>query len=534
MPAPGTLKWKFLAGNSIYSSPVKWGSLILVGANDRKVYAIDSSTGTKVWDYQLGALIDMSTAALAPDGTLFIGCSDGKLYALNPGGTLKWEFVTGGVIKSSPSIDPEREVIYFGSGDGKVYAVGFDGVEKWSYETAGEVFSSASIDVDGRIGIGSDDRFFYVFKPDGSVDWSYETGDKIGLSSAAIGIYGEFYIGSQDGKIYSLSKSGELRWSSQLGGLINSSPIIGHNGTIYTGANDYKLHALDPRDGSELWAVSTECYTHSTPAIDDNGNIYVVSYDHSIYCISPYGETLWNYATTGLIQSSSPLVDENGVLYIGSEDMYLYAIYTGSSAIYDSPWPKFKRDLGGAGMQDEKYRPRIAIKTFHGAAAEPTLLYTGEVTIAIGDRDPLVTPGTYPVNATLEIPLTGEIVSMERVFRLECIDMSHALNVSGAIEAVNNLKIWADPLPEGVSMYYGIKQTYTAPSKNRKLTTPVPLSKPAIPNVTIGGYTNTRIESVGGHSDFIYVQIVVGQECAGSGKIKLNISWDEIETLPVY
>jgi len=534
MPAPGTLKWKFLAGNSIYSSPVKWGSLIFVGANDRKVYAINAHTGANIWDYQLGALIDMSTAAIAPDGTLFIGCSDGKLYALNPGGTLKWVFETGGIIKSSPAIDPDRETVYIGSADGKVYAIAFDGVERWNYETAGEVFSSPSLDVDGRIGIGSDDHFFYVLNTDGSVAWYYETGAKIGLSSAAIGLYGEFYIGSQDGKIYSFSKSGSLNWTSQLGGLINSSPIIGHTGVIYTGANDYKLHALDPRDGSELWAVSTNCYTHSTPALDDDGNIYIVSYDHSVYAISPYGEVLWSYATAGLIQSSSPLIDTNGVLYIGSEDMYLHAVYTGTPSTYDSPWPRFKRDLGGASMQDEKYRPRIAIKTFHGSTATPTLLYTGEIALTLSDRDPLVTRGTYPVNATIEIPLEGNITSMERVFWLECIDMTHALNASGAIEAVKNFKIWADPLPEGISLYYGIKESYTTPSKNRNLVYPIPTTKPSIPNVTIDGFTNNQIRVVGGHSDFIYVQMVVTQEVAGSGKIKLNISWDEIETLPVY
>ena len=524
MPNAGTLKWQYKAGNSIYSSPIKWGSLIIFGANDRKIYAIDAVTGTKIWDYTLGNLIDMSTPAVAPDGVVYAGCTDGKLYALNPGGTLKWVFETGGVIKSSPAIDPDRETVYVGSADGKMYAVGFDGLERWSYLTDGEVFSSPSIDVDGRVIFGSDDYKVYVLSPYGDLDWTYTTTNKLGLSSAAIGIFGEIYIGSQDGKIYSLSKTGALNWATQLGGLVNSSPIIGRNGTIYTGANDYKLHALDPRDGTEIWAVATGCYTHSTPAIDDAGNIYIVSFDHSIYCISPFGNLKWSYATSGLIQSSSPLIDETGVLYIGSEDEYLYAVYTGTPALYDSPWPKFKRDYGGAGMQDEKYRPRVAIETFHGPAATPTLLYTSEIAITHSDRGPLVTPGTYPVNATIEIPLTGDVVSMERVFRLKCADLDD-------ITSVKNFKLWTEPLPEGVSLFFGIKEAYTQPSRVRTLTTVLPTSEPENPNITVNGLYENAIGAVGGTTDFLYFQLVLAQSVVGSGKIKIHFSWEETTPL---
>jgi outer membrane protein assembly factor BamB len=35
-----------------------------------------------------------------------------------------------------------------------------------------------------------------------------------------------------------------LRWSVELGGDVDSSPVLGPDGTIYVGADDRKLYAL--------------------------------------------------------------------------------------------------------------------------------------------------------------------------------------------------------------------------------------------------------------------------------------------------
>jgi outer membrane protein assembly factor BamB len=81
----GTLRWKFAAGNPVFSSP-----------------------------------------AISADGTIHIGSSnDRHLYAINPNGSLKWKFTIGVIlsIDSSPAIGADG-TIYFGSDDGNLYAVG--------------------------------------------------------------------------------------------------------------------------------------------------------------------------------------------------------------------------------------------------------------------------------------------------------------------------------------------------------------------------------------------------------------------------
>ena len=54
---------------------------------------------------------------------VYIGSSDGKLYAINADGALKWTFQTKDAIESSPAIGPDGTV-YIGSNDTHLYAIG--------------------------------------------------------------------------------------------------------------------------------------------------------------------------------------------------------------------------------------------------------------------------------------------------------------------------------------------------------------------------------------------------------------------------
>jgi outer membrane protein assembly factor BamB len=51
-------------------------------------------------------------------------------------------------------------------------------------------------------------------------------------------------FGSQDDRLYALDSEGHHRWSVELGGDIDSSPVLGPDGTIYVGCDDRRLYAL--------------------------------------------------------------------------------------------------------------------------------------------------------------------------------------------------------------------------------------------------------------------------------------------------
>src|SRR5258708_27132095 len=98
---------------------------------------------TNLWTISTGVNTG-SSLALSPDGTLYFGSWDHRLYAVSTNRYVTWSFAAGLEIKSSPAIADDGTV-YFGSRDRKIYAVTPQGKLKWSFTTDGWVDSSPGI-----------------------------------------------------------------------------------------------------------------------------------------------------------------------------------------------------------------------------------------------------------------------------------------------------------------------------------------------------------------------------------------------------
>ena len=78
--------------------------------------------GTLLWEFETGGWVGYSPA-IGPDGTIYVGSHDTKIYALDgKTGARKWEFKTGNYVSNGPAIGADGTV-YFGSVDKKVYAL---------------------------------------------------------------------------------------------------------------------------------------------------------------------------------------------------------------------------------------------------------------------------------------------------------------------------------------------------------------------------------------------------------------------------
>ncbi len=284
---------------------------------------------------------------------LFFGMH--SAYASNQCGTQKWRFQTGNGIISSPAIGPDG-TIYVGSGDGFLYAID-NGTLKWKFETNNSIISSTAIGPDGTIYVGSYDHYLYAIIDNGTngvLKWSCKTGGAI-ESSPAIGPDGTIYVGSEDNYLYAINPDGTLKWSYKTGGYVLSSPAIGPDGTIYVGSEDNYLYAINP-GGTLKWKYKTGNWVDSSPAIGSDGTIYVGSYDDNLSAIidnGTKGVLKWSYKTGDYVRSS-PAIGPDGTIYVGSSDAYLYAINSDSHGPANSPWPMFHHDLmhiGRAGVK---------------------------------------------------------------------------------------------------------------------------------------------------------------------------------------
>ncbi len=139
----------------------------------------------------------------------------------------------------------------------------------------------------------------------GRLKWSFTTGDMV-QSSPAVGPDRTVYVGSNDHKLYAIDRHGKQRWSFTTGAAVKSSPAIA-NGTIYVGSDDFKFYAISS-DGTAQWSFATGSFlAFSSPAVGADGTIYVGSEDHNLYAINPDGTEKWSFTTGGAVESSPAL-----------------------------------------------------------------------------------------------------------------------------------------------------------------------------------------------------------------------------------
>lgn len=113
--------------------------------------------------YVAGGTIQ-SSPAIGPDGTVYFGCNDDNLYALDSNGNLKWKHQAPDMIESSPAL-ASNGTIYFGCNDGNLYAIAAENgslVDTYTTTASYHVRSSPAIGSDGTVYFGSDDGYVYA------------------------------------------------------------------------------------------------------------------------------------------------------------------------------------------------------------------------------------------------------------------------------------------------------------------------------------------------------------------------------------
>lgn len=341
--------WKYKAGSYVRSSPaIGTDGTIYVGCDDEYLYAINAD-GTYKWKYKATSDFSSASPAIGTDGTIYIGNYDDHLYAVNADGTLKWKYDTGNNIYSSPAIGNDG-TIYIGTDKNYIYAIKPDGSLKWNYGGAwfGTSFYSPIVGKDGSIYVGSGDNNLYAINGDGTMKWKFEAGDNM-YSSPAIDKEGTIYIGSKDKNLYAINADGTLKWKFETGDYVGSSPAIGSDGTIYFGSSDKYFYAIN-NDGTLKWKFHTGYYgpIYSSPAIGNDGTIYVGSHDSYFYAINADGSLKWKYET-GRSVRTSPVIGEDGTVYFGSDDKHLYAFKTENGGLAETNWPCFRGMANRAG-----------------------------------------------------------------------------------------------------------------------------------------------------------------------------------------
>ncbi len=282
------------------------------------------------------ALGSVGDPSIASDGTIYVATTNpSQVWALDSvEGNVKWTFALHGDAASSIVIGGDG-TLYFGSNHRRLYAVAPSGIELWTHTTPkgvnGDTFvTSPVIGADGTLYFGASDKKLHALASDGTHLFSFASG----ATSFDAGIAGPPAIapngtivfgmrGTEGGGVIAVDADGTLAWKLPIRGVL-SSPSIADDGTIYAGAQDGKLYAIDPQ-GRVLWSFTTRGRVYGPAAIASDGTIIFGGEDEMLYAIDRSGALKWSIVVDGAI-TRAPAIDGEGTVYLGTQKQTVYAV----------------------------------------------------------------------------------------------------------------------------------------------------------------------------------------------------------------
>lgn len=294
------VKWKFKIGGEKYFGPAVANQTVYVGGSDGKLYAINAATGKKKWHFDTGKRI--SSTPTVSGGAVYFGSFDGYLYCINARtGKAKWRFGGSRDIdwsKLSPAVAR------------KVRALA-------KKHSTGLFLSSPAVTKRLVIAQNIDRKIYILDKRTGRMRWYFDSKRRMEGSPAVHG--GTVYFGGLNGYLYAMNaKTSAEKWRLKVGKWVRSSPAL-VGGMVYIGDGEGRVSAVDAKTGKLKWKFMTGKEIHwASPAVY-KGVVYICSGDGYIYALNAgTGKLVWKRKGGG--SNSSPVVAD-GIVYFGAETL---------------------------------------------------------------------------------------------------------------------------------------------------------------------------------------------------------------------
>lgn len=221
----GELVWKHQADAEINSSANFYGSDVLFGSQDTKLYSLDSKSGAVTWEHETADQVRCGVTIV--DNRAFVAGCDGGLHILELDNGKELSSVD---IQSPTGATPAvmGDTVFVGTEAAGFLAIDWkDSKVKWKVEAEGSasIRSSPAVTI-GHVVFGAQDRTVYSIDPEnGKQNWSKTLKNKVDSSPVIVGK--RVFVGSTDGRFYALDlANGEIKWEKQLNGGIIGSPAV--------------------------------------------------------------------------------------------------------------------------------------------------------------------------------------------------------------------------------------------------------------------------------------------------------------------
>lgn len=228
---PLELLWKFKTGGPLHASPVIANGILYIGSTDGKLYALDAKQWGIRWVFDAGDAIRYSATVLG--NRVYFSARNNKIYALDAKtGEKLWEFKSKSWMDAPPIVSDNK--VYVGAFPSKIYLLN-------ARTGTLEAMRERTVRIQG-IEYGCAKGVFRPIFPEHNADlWRGQTN---GSESYPVTANGVVYIGARNGKLHAFDAvSKSETWTYQLGSFVDAAPAIS-DGILYAASGDGSVYAF--------------------------------------------------------------------------------------------------------------------------------------------------------------------------------------------------------------------------------------------------------------------------------------------------
>lgn len=287
-----------------------------------------------LWHMRSNAGREFFSSPALVDGTLYFGCNDGNLRAVDAvTGSVKWTFGTACGICGEPAVN--STTVYFGGQDGVVYAIDrFSGNELWSSGLGYHVFCDTGILSDTLIVTGNSmGKVCALNARTGEPVWDDEIG---GIVLGPVIVDSIIIFSTEGGKIAAFDPSGNQLWSKDYSS--QASPPSADSTGVYAGFSNGAVRKFSLDDGHVLWETdvvsSVSRCVMARPVIAGNRVLSGTNDGQLVSLTAAGGTVIWRQNFDNWLQL--PPVVGKELVYIACDDQRLHIVELETGAKVDS------------------------------------------------------------------------------------------------------------------------------------------------------------------------------------------------------
>lgn len=333
------------------------GRMILVSQGS--LYALDISHPEPEvsWEYVIKSHVP-GPIVVDANGDYHFHSADGYLHCVTPSGKQSWMPVQVGepLGYAAPIVDAWGNTIISDYNGGLIRVSNEGRKDSRPYFRCRAKLDSSGVIAGDTLYIGSEEGYLFAIQlGDVSGRNLWDQGREVGYaggflnSSPAITKDGTIVVASRTEKLIGFHSNGEVAWTTHMPGQLLGSPVIDSHGHIYVGAS------LSTRQGGQGYLVSVDGTSHkirwqyqaeemieSTPVVGDDGTIYFGDNAGWVYALSPRGDKKWAVKYEAAVRSAGTIIAPNLLTYALDDDVLVGMRC--ESADLGGEWPKLGRD----------------------------------------------------------------------------------------------------------------------------------------------------------------------------------------------